>query len=132
MAAFLRPPLQLGSGLAAIVLAHSILAYPFVVRAVVPVLEGLDRRVVEAARSLGATRLRAFRDIELPLIRRGLLVGAVFAFAISLGEMSATIMLARPELKTMPGWPPVEDDPTLPRFGGGPPKLTVVKGGKKK
>jgi thiamine transport system permease protein len=102
LAAFLRPPLQLSSGLVAIVLAHSILAYPFVIRAVVPTLESLDRRVVEAARSLGATRLRAFRDIELPLIRRGLLVGAVFAFAISLGEMSATIMLARPELKTMP------------------------------
>lgn len=102
LSAFLRPPLELGSGWFAIVLAHSILAYPFVIRAVVPVLEGLKQGLVEAARSLGATRLQAFRDIELPLIRRGLLVGAVFAFAISLGEMSATIMLAQPGLKTMP------------------------------
>lgn len=102
LAAFLRPPLQLKGGWLAIVLAHSILAYPFVIRAVVPVLETLERGLVEAARSLGASRLGAFRDIELPLIRRGLLVGAVFAFAISLGEMSAAIMLARPELKTMP------------------------------
>lgn len=102
LSAFLRPPVQLGSTWTAIVLAHAILAYPFVIRAVVPVLEGLDRGPVEAARSLGATRWRAFMDIELPLIRRGVLVGAVLAFAISLGEMSATIMLARPEWKTMP------------------------------
>ncbi len=102
LGAFLRPPLQLGHGWLAIVLAHTILAYPFVIRAVVPILEGLDRGPVEAARSLGATGWRAFLDIELPLIRRGLLVGAVLAFAISLGEMSATIMLARPEWKTMP------------------------------
>lgn len=102
LSAFLRPPLQIGTGWVPIVLAHSILAYPFIIRAVVPVLEGLERGPVEAARSLGATRVQAFRDIELPLIQRGLLVGAVFAFAISLGEMSATIMLATPELKTMP------------------------------
>jgi len=102
LAAFLRPPLQIGSGWVAIVLAHTILAYPFVIRAVVPILEGLDRGPVEAARSLGATVWHAFIDVELPLIRRGLLVGAVLAFAISLGEMSATIMLARPEWKTMP------------------------------
>ncbi|MCR4404457.1 MAG: iron ABC transporter permease [Candidatus Acetothermia bacterium] len=98
--AFLRTPLR--GGWLAIPLAHAILSYPFVIRAVVPILEGLERSLVEAARGLGASRLRAFWEIELPLIRRGLLVGAVFAFALSLGEMSATIMLARPEWKTMP------------------------------
>jgi thiamine transport system permease protein len=100
--AFIRPPFSIKGGWLTIVLAHSILAYPFVIRAIVPVLEGLGRGLVEAARGLGATRLRAFLDIELPLVRRGLLVGAVFAFAISLGEISATIMLASPDLKTMP------------------------------
>ena len=100
LTATLRTPLR--GGWLAIPLAHAILAYPFVIRAVVPVLEGLERGLVEAARGLGATRPRAFLDVELPLIRRGLLVGAVFAFAISLGEISATIMLARPEWKTMP------------------------------
>lgn len=100
LVASLRTPLQ--GGWLAIPLAHAILAYPFVIRAVVPILEGLERSLVEAARGLGASRLRAFRDVELPAIRRVLLVGAVFAFALSLGEMSATIMLARPEWKTMP------------------------------
>lgn len=86
----------------AIVIAHSILAYPFFIRAVVPQLENLNTSLIETARSLGAGRLKAFFDIELPLISPGILVGAVFAFAISLGEMSATIMLVKPELKTIP------------------------------
>jgi len=86
----------------AIVIAHAILAYPFVIRAIVPILEGLDRNLIEAARSLGASRGRAFKDIELPLIKTGLLVGAVFAFALSAGETSATMMLSHPGLKTIP------------------------------
>lgn len=95
-------PLHLGGTLLAIALAHGILTYPFVVRALRPVLEGLDVRLIEAARSLGASRVRAFFEVEFPLIRRGLLVAAVFAIALSMGEMSATIMLMRPGLSTIP------------------------------
>ena len=121
--AFLRPPLELSGTWTAIALAHAILAYPFVIRAVVPLLEGLERGLVEAARSLGAPRWRAFLEVELPLIRRGLLVGAVFAFAISLGEMSAAIMLARPELKTMPL---VINDLRAARSFGGASAMSVL------
>jgi len=96
------PPLRLGGTLAAIVIAHAVLIYPFVVRVLRPILEGLDPQLVEAARSLGSSRLRAFLDIELPLLKRGLLVAAVFAFALSMGEMSATIILMRPGLSTIP------------------------------
>jgi thiamine transport system permease protein len=78
------------------------LTYPFVVRSLRPVLEGLDTGLIEAARSLGASRVRAFFEVEFPLIRRGLLVAAVFATALSMGEMSATIMLMRPGLSTIP------------------------------
>ena len=95
-------PLHLGGTLLAIALAHGILTYPFVVRSLRPVLEGLDVRLIEAARSLGASRVRAFFEVEFPLIRRGLLVAAVFAIALSMGEMSATIMLMRPGLSTIP------------------------------
>ncbi len=95
-------PLRIGGTLAAIVVAHAILIYPFVVRVLRPVLEGLDPRLVEAARSLGASRWRAFVNVELPLIRRGLLVASVFAFAMSMGEMSATLILMRPGLSTIP------------------------------
>jgi thiamine transport system permease protein len=99
---FLKGPLAAGGRPTAIIIAHSILAYPFFIRAVVPVLESIERNLIEAARSLGATKWRTFLDVELPLVSRGILVGAVFAFAISLGEMSATIMLIRPKLSTIP------------------------------
>ncbi len=95
-------PLRIGGTLAAIVVAHAVLIYPFVVRVIRPVLEGLDPHLVEAARSLGSSRWRAFIDVELPLIKRGLLVATVFAFALSMGEMSATLILMRPGLSTIP------------------------------
>jgi thiamine transport system permease protein len=100
--AFFAPPLRISGTWAAIVVAHAVIVYPFVIRAVAPLLESLDRSLVEAARSLGAGRGRAFRDVELPLLAAGVLVGGLFAFALSLGETSATLMLARPGLKTMP------------------------------
>lgn len=87
---------------AAIVLAHSMLAFPFVLRVLRPLFERLDRSLREAARSLGASGWRAFYDIELPLAAGGLLVAAIFAFALSIAEMSAAIMLAEPGLMTMP------------------------------
>ena len=78
----------------AIVAAHAVGAYPFVVRNVAPLLAGLDRRLVESARALGATRNRALVDIELPLVAPGIAAGAAFAFAISIGEFDSTVLLA--------------------------------------
>ncbi len=96
------PPLHISGTIFAIGIAHAVLIYPLVARVLRPVLEGVDLRLPEAALSLGANRTRAFIDVELPLIRRGVLAAAVFAFAMSMGEMSATIMLMRPGLTTMP------------------------------
>ncbi|GBC76007.1 Putative 2-aminoethylphosphonate transport system permease protein PhnU [bacterium HR07] len=100
--AFSAPPLKLVGTATAVIIAHAVIIFPFIVRALVPVLENLDIKIVEMARSLGASRWRALREIELPLAATGLVAGAVFAFALSLGEMSATLMLARPGLNTMP------------------------------
>jgi thiamine transport system permease protein len=100
--AFNAPPLRLVGSSTAVIIAHAVIIFPFIVRALVPILESLDVRLTEMARSLGAGRFRALRDIELPLVATGLIAGAVFAFALSLGEMSATLMLARPGLSTMP------------------------------
>lgn len=100
--AYRGPPLALGGTAWAVIAAHAVIVYPFVVRAVAPLLLSFDRSLVEAARSLGASRLRAFWDVERPGLAPGLVVGALFAFALSLGETSATLMLARPGLKTMP------------------------------
>ncbi|MFB6353205.1 MAG: ABC transporter permease [Halobacteriales archaeon] len=82
------------TGPVAIVAAHAVAAYPFVTRNVTPALGELDPRLAEAARSLGATRLRALLDVELPLVATALLAGTAFAFAISVGEFDATVLLA--------------------------------------
>jgi thiamine transport system permease protein len=81
-------------GPVAIVAAHAVGAYPFVVRNVAPLLGGLDRRLVESARALGATRARALVDVEVPLVAPGIAAGAAFAFAISVGEFDSTVILA--------------------------------------
>ena len=82
------------TGPVAIVAAHAVAAYPFVSRTVTPALDGLDDRLVDAARALGADRPRALVDIELPLIAPALVAGAAFAFAISIGEFDSTVLLA--------------------------------------
>jgi thiamine transport system permease protein len=82
------------TGRVAIIAAHAVAAYPFVSRTVTPALDSVDDRLTEAARMLGATRSRALRDIELPLITPALVAGAAFAFAISIGEFDSTVLLA--------------------------------------
>ncbi|WP_410766113.1 ABC transporter permease [Haloferax sp. DFSO60] len=82
------------TGALAIVAAHTVSAYPFVTRNVAPLLARLDGRLVESARSLGATRARALRDVEIPLVWTGVVAGAAFAVAISIGEFNSTIILA--------------------------------------
>ena len=99
---FHKPPLMISGTWYAIVFAHTIIAYPFVMRAVSPILKKMQASLIEAALSLGATRARTFFLIELPIVKPGIIVGATFAFAISIGELGATYMLYRPHLTTMP------------------------------
>ncbi|MBK9940041.1 MAG: iron ABC transporter permease [Kouleothrix sp.] len=97
-----QPPLNLLASPWLIPVAHALLAFPFVVRAVLPALRGLDPRLREAARTLGAGPVRVLREVDLPLLFPALLAGAMFAFTISLGEFGAALLLARPEYQTMP------------------------------
>ncbi|OIB59319.1 ABC transporter permease [Natrialba sp. SSL1] len=91
------------TGAVAIVVAHAVAAYPFVTRNVSPLLSNLDPAMVESARALGASRFRALLDVELPLVASGIVAGAAFAFAISIGEFSSTVILASgSESYTMP------------------------------
>ncbi|WP_121740893.1 ABC transporter permease [Natronorubrum halophilum] len=91
------------TGAVAIVVAHAVAAYPFVTRNVSPLLANLDSAMVESARALGASRVRALLDVELPLVANGIVAGAAFAFAISIGEFSSTVILAGgSESYTMP------------------------------
>ncbi|QXC59157.1 ABC transporter permease subunit [Aquihabitans sp. G128] len=82
--------------------AQALVGIPFVVRSLVPALRAVDARQREAASVLGASPWRARREVDLPVVLRTLLVGAAFAFAISLGEFGATSFLARPDAPTVP------------------------------
>ena len=97
-----RPPLDLRAKPILIPIAQALVALPFVVRSVVPVLRSIDDRLREAAAVLGASPSRTWREIDLPLVSRALAVGAGFAFAISLGEFGATVFVARPDTPTLP------------------------------
>ena len=97
-----RPPLDLRGSWVILVIAHSLVAYPFVIRSILPVLKGLNPNLKEAAAVLGATPSRVFLLVELPIIAPALLVGATFAFAVSMGEFGASLILVRNEFTTMP------------------------------
>ena len=84
-----------------IVVAHTLIAYPFVMRSVLAVVRGIDERLREASAMLGASPRQTFRRIDLPIVSRATLVGATFAFAISIGDFGAALLLSRPEYATM-------------------------------
>lgn len=97
-----KPPLDLRSSWILVPLAQALVGVPFVVRTMLPVLRAVDGRLREAAAVLGASPLRAWREVDLPMVRRALLVAAGFAFAVSLGEFGATVFIARPDNPTLP------------------------------
>jgi thiamine transport system permease protein len=82
--------------------AHSLIAFPFVVRSLLPALRGLPENLSRAALVLGSSPLRVLRRVELPLLLPSLLTAASFAFAISMGEFGASLVLTRPENATIP------------------------------
>ena len=71
--------------------AAGVMAFPLMVRAIQLSIEAVDRRLEQAARTLGAGPVDVFFSISLPLSASGIVVGAVLAFARSLGEFGATI-----------------------------------------
>ncbi|HII60355.1 ABC transporter permease [Pyrococcus horikoshii] len=84
-----------------IALAHATVAYPFVFRTVSLAIQKVKKNLSEAALTLGANEAYSFMRIELPLIKGGVLVASVFAFAISVAELATTYMLAKPEYTTL-------------------------------
>lgn len=83
-------------------IAHSIVAFPFVFRSVLPAIRSVPGQLKDAAAVMGANPFKSWYCIELPLILKAVTVGSVFAFTISLGEFGATVFTARPEYSTMP------------------------------
>jgi len=75
-------------------LASAVMAFPLMVRSIRVAFAEVDTRLEKAARTLGAGRVETFARISLPLARRGILAGAVLAFARGIGEFGATVMIA--------------------------------------
>ena len=94
--------LRIGSTAGSLVLGHVIVTTPYAIRLIAASLTGLDPAIERAARNLGAPPLRAFRLATLPLIRPGLMAGAVFAFITSFDNVTISIFLATPRMVTLP------------------------------
>jgi putative spermidine/putrescine transport system permease protein len=85
-----------------LVLAHTMLALPYVVLNVGVSVAALDPRLAQAASGLGASPWRAFRTVILPAIVPGMLGGGIFAFVTSFDEVVLAVFLAGPNVKTLP------------------------------
>lgn len=84
------------------VLAHTALAIPFVVISVSTSLAGFDRRLEQAAASLGSSPWSTFLRVTLPAIAPGIFAGAVLAFITSFDEVVTALFLSTPTMKTLP------------------------------
>ena len=97
-----KPPLDLRASPGLVPLAHTLVAFPFVVRSLAPAFRSIRPRLHQAAAVMGASPLQVLRRIDLPLVGRAILVAATFAFTISMGEFGATSLIVRPEYPTVP------------------------------
>jgi putative spermidine/putrescine transport system permease protein len=88
--------------LAGLALAHMVITVPYVVRAVVASLEGIDPEIENAARVLGASGPVAFLTVTLPLIRPGIAAGALFSFIVSFDNVPVSIFLLGAGQMTLP------------------------------
>ena len=99
---FLFARIGLAGTFTGMILAHTVLAVPFVVITVTATLAGFDRNMVRAAQSLGAHPLAAFFGVTLPLIMPGVISGAIFAFVTSFDEIVVALFIASPAQFTLP------------------------------
>jgi len=85
-----------------IIVAHAMLGTPFVVITVTATLAGFDKSLLRASSSLGANPVTTFLKVTFPLIRPGVISGALFAFVTSFDEVVLIIFLADPDQRTIP------------------------------
>jgi len=85
-----------------LVIAHAALGVPFVIITVTATLSGFDKSLYHAGLSMGASPLKTFFDVVIPLIRPGVISGAMFAFVTSFDEVVLVLFLAGPGQRTIP------------------------------
>src|SRR6186997_1366965 len=100
----------LAFGLSALVIGHTIVCVPYVIRTTVAALAQLDPVLLESSASLGASRLYSFRRITLPLIRPGILAGGFIAFMSSFDNVPVSLFLrdARTDMLPIRMWQDLE------------------------
>jgi putative spermidine/putrescine transport system permease protein len=84
-------------GFGSLLLAHIVITLPYVIRVVYPCFHGLDRSLEEASRNLGANEFQTFMRVTLPLIRPGVLAGAIFSVIMSIDDVGVSIFLITPD-----------------------------------
>ncbi len=85
-----------------LIIGHVVITIPYVVRSVSVSLHGVKPMLEEAARMLGATKIQVFFKVILPLIRSGIISGALFSFIISFGDINLALFLTGPDTATIP------------------------------
>jgi len=85
-----------------LIIAHAALGVPFVIITVTATLSGFDKSLYHAGLSMGASPLKTFFDVVIPLIRPGVISGAMFAFVTSFDEVVLVLFLAGPGQRTIP------------------------------
>lgn len=85
-----------------LVLGHTLLGLPYMARLLSTSFEAIPRETSDAASNLGASELRKFREIYLPLVRPGILAGAILTFVASLEEFALTYVIGTPDYQTIP------------------------------
>ncbi len=85
-----------------VILAHTVLALPFVVITVTATLQSFDPNLTRAGASLGGTPVHVFRTVTLPIIAPGIISGALFAFVTSFDEIVVALFVASPQQRTLP------------------------------
>lgn len=99
---YLFTMMGINGSITGLVIGHIIISFPYVVRTVSVSVSNLDPRLELASMNLGATPLQSFFKVTLPLIKPGIIAGAVFAAVTSFGEISISLFVTSPTTITVP------------------------------
>jgi len=94
--------IDVGRPLWGLIMGHVLVTTPYVVRTTLAVLHNFDTRMEEAATSLGASPIRVYFEVTLPLIKPGVIAGGIFAFIVSFDQFPVSLFLIGPGNETLP------------------------------
>jgi putative spermidine/putrescine transport system permease protein len=91
-----------GTTYAGVVVGHVVITSPYATRLIMASLTGIDHSIEWAAQTLGASRVGAFLRVTLPVIRNGMVSGAIFTFIMSFENVTVSAFLSTPKMTTFP------------------------------